>query len=39
MLTKDQMIREYRNAGSWPVLVLLYGTLVGTLIATAMAIV
>ena len=40
MLTKDTLIREYRNrAASWPALVLVYGILVGAMFASAMAIV
>jgi hypothetical protein len=40
MITRDDLIREYRNRGaSWPALVLVYGILVGTLVLTANAIV
>lgn len=39
MLTKDDLIREYRNrSGSLPALLLVYGILVGTMVATAAAI-
>ena len=38
MLTKDQLIREYRNAGaSWPALVVVYGLLLGTMVLSASA--
>ena len=39
-MTRDKLIREYRNAGSsWPALLIVYGMLVGTLLLTAQAIV
>ena len=38
MITRDQLIREYRTRGaSWPALVVVYSMLVGTMIVTAMA--
>ncbi|MFN3146479.1 MAG: hypothetical protein ACE368_15150 [Paracoccaceae bacterium] len=38
MLTKDQLIREYRNSGaSWPALVVVYGLLLGTMVLSASA--
>lgn len=40
MLTRDEMIRDERTrAGTLPSVLVLYGVLVGTLVATAMAIV
>ena len=40
MLTRDQLIREYRNrSGSLPALLLVYGIIVGTMLGTAYAIV
>lgn len=40
MLTRDQLIREYRNrSGSLPALLVVYATLVGTMALTAMSIV
>ncbi|MEL6279299.1 MAG: hypothetical protein AAF661_09080 [Pseudomonadota bacterium] len=40
MLTRDALIREYRaRAGTLPALLILYGVLVGTLVATASTIV
>ena len=40
MITRDQIIREYRARGaSWPALLLVYGILIGTLALTANAIV
>lgn len=39
-MTKDDLIREYhQRAGSWQVLVGLYVTLIGLMVATAYAIV
>lgn len=40
MLTRDQLIREYRNnAASWPAVVGVYGVIVATMIACGAAIV
>ena len=40
MLTRDDLIREFRNrGGSWQALLLVYGILVGTLALTASAII
>jgi hypothetical protein len=39
-MTRDQMIREARErAGSWQAVLLLYGIIVGTMVASGMAIV
>ena len=40
MITRDDLIREYRNrSASWPALVLIYGILIGTMALTANAII
>lgn len=40
MLTRDEMIRDQRTrAGTFPAVLVVYGVLVGTLVATGMAIV
>ncbi|MEM9430271.1 MAG: hypothetical protein AAGA32_12335 [Pseudomonadota bacterium] len=39
MLTREKLIREFNDRrASWPALLVVYGILVGTMIATAMAI-
>ncbi len=39
MLTRDDMIREYRNrSASWPAVAIVYGILLGTMALTATAI-
>lgn len=40
MMTKDDLIRETKMRGaSWPALVIVYGMILGTMIATGMAMV
>lgn len=40
MLTRDDLIREYRNrGGSFPALFLVYGIIFGTMAGTALAII
>ena len=39
-MTREDWIREYRARGaSWPALLLVYGIIVGTLVATGLAII
>lgn len=40
MMTRDDLIREYRNrSASWQAVALVYGIIVGTMVATASAII